>query len=149
MVRQEVEANDTDIVMIDGVEGYNVSLRDDRLNLVETMQALCRYLKNMGVTVILITEHDSMTRQVKATGDGMSYLADNIILLQHLELEGELRKAIGVLKKRTSDYERYLREFSITRNGIKVGEPMDDLRGILTGMPRFRDEFDSVGVENE
>ncbi|WP_435152330.1 hypothetical protein [Haladaptatus sp. DFWS20] len=47
--------------MIDGIEGYIVSLRDDRLNLVETMQSLCRYLKNMGVTVILITEHDSMT----------------------------------------------------------------------------------------
>ncbi|SIQ84476.1 circadian clock protein KaiC [Haladaptatus litoreus] len=140
MVRREVETHETDIVMIDGIEGYNLSLRDDRLNLVETMQALCRYLKSMGVTVILITEHDSMTGQVKATGEGISYLADNIILLQHLELEGELRKAIGVLKKRTSDYERFLREFSITKNGIKVGEPMDNLQGILTGMPRIDDE---------
>ncbi|GAA0245538.1 ATPase domain-containing protein [Haladaptatus pallidirubidus] len=140
MVRREVEAHETDIVMIDGIEGYNVSIRDDRLNLVETMQALCRYLKNMGVTVILITEHDSMTGQVKATGEGISYLADNIIILQHLELEGELRKAIGVLKKRTSDYERFLRKFSITENGIKVGKPMNNLRGMLTGMPQIGGE---------
>lgn len=92
--------------------------------------------------MILVTEHDSMTGQVKATGEGISYLADNIILLQHLELEGELRKAVGVLKKRTSDYERFLREFSITQNGIKVGEPMDNLQGILTGMPRFNDQVE-------
>ncbi len=139
-VRREVENRGTDIVMIDGVEGYNVSLRDDRLNLVETLQALCRYLRNMGVTVILVTEQDSLTGRVEATGEGISYLADNIILLQHLELGGEMRRAIGVLKKRTSDFEHLLREFRITEHGFEVGEPMANVQGVLTGMPRIRGE---------
>lgn len=142
MVRKEVTRNDTDIVMIDGVDGFNVSLRDDRQNLVETMQALTRFLQNMGVTVIIISEHDSMTGEVQATGAGLSYLADNVVLLQHLELRGEIQKAIGVLKKRTSDYERMLREFHITENGVKVGEPMENLQGVLTGTPRIREESD-------
>ncbi len=139
MVRREVETNETDIVMIDGIEGYTLSLRDERQDLVERLQALCRYLKNRGITVILVSEHDSMTGQVKATGKGISYLADNIVLLQHLEVSGEMRKAIGVLKKRTSDYEHLLREFEITENGVKVGEPLENLQGVLTGMPRLDD----------
>ncbi|SEO45886.1 KaiC protein [Halogranum amylolyticum] len=55
--------------------------------------------------------------------------------LRHLERRGEMRKAIGVLKKRTSDYERQLREFSITEHGIAVGESLSGLRDVLTGTP--------------
>jgi circadian clock protein KaiC len=45
--------------------------------------------------------------------------------------------AIGVLKKRMSDFEKTLREFQITRYGIKVGRPLTELRGILTGVPEW------------
>jgi len=57
------------------------------------------------------------------------------VFLRHLELDGELRKAIGVLKKRTSDFERTLRKFEITGHGIEVGEPLTGMRGILSGTP--------------
>nr|WP_255767516.1 hypothetical protein [Haladaptatus halobius] len=51
-VRQEVEANDTSIVMIDGIDGYKLSLRDDdERMLIRKLHTLCRYLKNAGVTV--------------------------------------------------------------------------------------------------
>ena len=60
-----------------------------------------------------------------------------LIFLRYLELDGELRKAIGVLKKRISDFERTLREFTITKYGIKVGEPLTQLRGILSGIPEW------------
>ena len=66
-----------------------------------------------------------------------SYLADNVILLRYLEIHGEIRKAIGVLKKRTSDFGKTMRELTITRYGIKVGKPMTELRGILRGVPEW------------
>jgi circadian clock protein KaiC len=66
-------------------------------------------------------------------------MADNIVFLRYLEMEGELRKAIGVLKKRMSNFERTLREFEITRYGIKVGKPLTNLRGILKGTPEWLD----------
>lgn len=55
----------------------------------------------------------------------------------YLELDGHLHKAIGILKKRVSDFERTLREFKITKYGIKVGEPLTKLRGILNGIPQI------------
>jgi circadian clock protein KaiC len=78
-----------------------------------------------------------VTGEFAATNAGVSYLADNIVFLRHLELHGELRKAIGVLKKRTSHFERTLREFEITEHGLKVGEPLHDLRGVLSGTPEL------------
>ncbi|MFT4881032.1 MAG: circadian clock protein KaiC, partial [Salinirussus sp.] len=85
-------------------------------------------------------ETSAVIGEFRATEDNVSYIADNIIVLRHLELGGELRKAVGVLKKRTSDYERTLREYAITGEGIEVGEPLTGLRGILSGAPEFVDD---------
>ncbi|EFW92988.1 putative circadian clock protein, KaiC [Haladaptatus paucihalophilus DX253] len=140
-VRTDVEENDTSIVMIDGIDGYKLSLRDDDDRvLVRKLHTLCRYLKNMGITVILVDEIDTVTGEFQATEAGISYLADNIVFLRHLEVSGEMRKAIGVLKKRTSDFERMLREFQITEHGLKVGEPLTELSGVLSGSPELARE---------
>ncbi|WP_336360900.1 ATPase domain-containing protein [Haladaptatus sp. ZSTT2] len=136
-VRHEVEVEGTDIVMIDGVAGYKLSLQGEEDELITHLHSLNKYLKNMGVTVILIDEVASVTGEFQATNVGISYLADNIVFFRHLEFEGEMRKVIGVLKMRTSNFERTLREFEITKYGITVGDPLTDLRGILSGSPEW------------
>ncbi len=136
LVRQEVEENNAKIVMIDSTSGYKLSMQGE--DLIRQLHSLCQYLKNMGVTVILVNETHNITGEFSLTEVGISYLADNLIFLRYLELNGELRKAIGVLKKRVSDFERTLREFKITKYGIKVGEPLTQLRGILSGIPQIK-----------
>ncbi|MHB9109848.1 MAG: ATPase domain-containing protein [Armatimonadota bacterium] len=135
MVRAEVEENNARIVMVDSVSGYRLSLRGE--DLTAHLHSLGRYLKNMGVTMLLITEVEHITGEFRITDVGISYLADNVIFLRYLEIAGEIRKAIGVLKKRTSDFEKTLREFVVTRYGVKVGRPLTELRGILRGVPEW------------
>jgi circadian clock protein KaiC len=136
LVRQEVEENNARIVGIDSTSGYKLSIQGG--DLVRQLYALCQYLKNMGITVILINETETIAGgKFKLTEAGISYLADNLIFLPYLELGGQLSKAIGMLKKRISDFERNLREFTITKYGIKVGEPLTQLRGILSGAPSW------------
>ncbi len=139
MVREEVEERDAEIVLVDGIKGYKLALAGEDERLVRRLHALGRYLKNMGVTVIFVDEVGHLTGDFQPTEVGISYLADNIVFLRHVEVEGELRKVIGVLKKRTSDFERTLRRLQITEHGIKVGEPLTNLRGLLTGTPEFAD----------
>jgi circadian clock protein KaiC len=134
-VRQEVEKYSAQIVMIDSMAGYRLSFQQE--NLTNHLHSLCRYLKNMGVATLLINEMEWITGDFRVTELGISYLADNIIFMRYLEIRGELRKAIGVLKKRLSDFEKTLREIEITRYGIKVGEPLTNLRGMLSGNPEF------------
>ncbi|WP_172861721.1 ATPase domain-containing protein [Halopenitus persicus] len=139
-VRTDVEEEDTQIVMIDGINGYDLSIRGDDSELRRKLHSLCRYLKSVGVTVILIDEVSSVTGEFEVTEGGISYIADNIVFLRHIEMNGELRKVIGVLKKRTSDFERTLRNFRITEHGITIGEPLTNLRGILQGTPEWTDD---------
>ncbi|TSD15289.1 recombinase RecA [Haloglomus irregulare] len=140
-VRTDVEANDTELVMIDGTAGYRLSLRDDD-GLTEHLHALCRYLRNVGVTVVLVEEQQRITGEFSTTQENISYLADSVLFLRYLELSGEIRKSVGVLKKRLSGFEPTLRELSIDSDGLEIGEPMTGLRGILTGTPE-RVERDS------
>jgi circadian clock protein KaiC len=135
LVRQEVEQQQARIVMIDSVAGYRLSVRGE--GLTPHLHALCKYLQNMGVAVLLINEIETITGEFHATEIGISYLADTIIFLRYLEMQGELRRIIGVLKKRMTDFEKTLREFQISRYGIKVGGPLSQLRGILTGVPEL------------
>jgi len=142
MVRTEVEERGADLVMVDGIAGYRLTLRGEEGMLLQQLHALGRYLKNMGVTTVFIDETRNITGDFQATVENISYLADNIVFLRHLEVQGQMRKAIGVLKKRTSDFERTIREFRITADGVSVGEPMSGLRGILSGAPELVDGAD-------
>jgi len=139
-VRTEVEQRDTRVVMIDGVRGYKLSMQGEGEDLVRKLHALGRYLKNMGVTVVIVDEIDNVTGEFRATNSGISYLADNVLFLRYLEMQGELRKVAGVLKKRVGDFERTLRKFEITEDGVVVGDPLSGLQGVLQGSPESIDE---------
>ena len=139
-VREDVEKNDASIVMIDSISGYKLAFQNysyTEKEMIDHLHLLAEYLKNMGVTVILINEIKNITGTFRATDVNISYLADNIIFLRYLEMEGKLMKTIGVLKKRLSDFENFMRKFKITQKGIKVGDPLTGLRGILSGTPEF------------
>jgi circadian clock protein KaiC len=137
LVRREVEQRGARIIMIDGIAGYQLTLAGD--DLVVQLHALGRYLKNMGVTVLLLNEVEGITGEFRATELGVSYLCDNLIFLRYLEIDGELRKAVGVLKKRVGDFGKSMRELRITGSGLQVGGPLTGLRGVLTGTPEWVD----------
>lgn len=135
LVRKMVEEQQIKMVMLDSTSGYNLAMKKGKL--VDHLHTLCKYLQKTGVTIILITELASVTGEFKITENGISYLSDNVIFIRYLEMQGELKKAIGVLKKRLSDFEKTLREFEITGDGIKIGAPLKNLRGILRGDPEW------------
>lgn len=137
LLRHKVQEAGARIVMVDSIAGYSLTLRGQDLRA--SLHALAKFLAGQGVTVLLINETEAITGDFRATELGVSYMADNILFLRYLEIKGELRKAIGVLKKRHSDFEKTLREMEITTGGIKVGEPLTNLRGILRGEPEWRE----------
>jgi circadian clock protein KaiC len=137
LVRQEVERQQTRVVMIDSTSGYRISFRGD--DLVADLHALCKYLKNMGVTVLLVNEIEPLTGEFRVTDNGFSYLGDNILFLRYMERhtdsEVELRKSIAVLKKRVTDFEKTMRELEITGAGLAVTKPAGKLGSIISTLP--------------
>lgn len=144
MLHEEVSENDTSLVVIDSIAGYMASI-DTEQHVVQYLHNLVSYLNNMGVTSILTNELTNITGTFSPTEMGVSYLADTIVLMRYIELQGRLRKTISVLKKRLTAHKEQLRELTITPYGLNVGEPLDGLRGVLTGTPTLLEEQHGIG----
>lgn len=130
----EVEQKKASIFMVDTISTYAQFIPDsDRL--LRNLEMICTYLKGCGATLVFNSETSNIIDNITISDLGVSGFADNIIFLRYLEIYGEIRKAIGVLKKRLSNFEKRLREFEITQFGIKVGRPLTGFRGILKGIP--------------
>jgi circadian clock protein KaiC len=70
----------------------------------------------------------------------VTYLADTVIVLRYFEAFGTVKQAIAVVKKRTGAHERTIREFHLSSSGIRIGAPLKDFEGVLTGVPAFTGE---------
>ncbi|MGE3546295.1 MAG: circadian clock protein KaiC, partial [Kofleriaceae bacterium] len=68
----------------------------------------------------------------------VSYLADTVLLLRYFEAEGQVRKAISVVKKRSGAHENLIRELTVSNGRLQVGQPLSGFSGVLTGVPSFR-----------
>ena len=137
-VRKEIEQESTSMVMFDSISGYRLSMRGE--DMVPHLHALCQHLQNNGLTVLLINDVEAITGGFRATEIGISYMADNIVFLRYMEIQGEIHRAVGVLKKRMTSFEKALRKWDITPYGITVGPPMTNLHGILSGIPELTED---------
>jgi len=134
-IRAAVE-NHASIVVIDSLNGYLNAMPGERFLTVQ-LHELLMYLGQQGVATILIAAHHGMIGSAMNTPVDASYLADAVILMRYFESAGEVRQAISVVKKRGSRHERTIREFTLTEDGIHVGAPLREFRGILTGVPVY------------
>ena len=133
-VLRELEAYDADTVLIDGLSGYKLSLQGESQRVVRRLHALTRVLKNRGVAVIITDESSTITGIPHATSTNTSYLADNIIYLTYVEVDGGLERAFGVLKKRLGDFDSRFHRFHIeTGEGLRFDGPFDGITGIMQG----------------
>jgi circadian clock protein KaiC len=123
------------MVVIDSLTGYLNAMSEDQ-HLVLQMHEILTYLNQKGVVTLLLLANHGLIGQI-ATPVDMTYLCDAVMLLRFFESGGRIRRAISVVKKRVGPHEDTIREFSIAGSGISVGEPLDQFRGILTGLPFF------------
>jgi circadian clock protein KaiC len=56
-----------------------------------------------------------------------------------------VHQAISVFKKRTGGHERSIRQLKIESDGIHIGEPLHQFRGIMTGVPQYYGSTDTGG----
>jgi circadian clock protein KaiC len=136
MVRRAVEGEGRRIVMVDSLRGYELAMEEFG-TIVANISNLVTYLNGKGVTTLLINEVGNITGDLKATEFAVSYVADNIILMRYAEYSGRVIKIIACLKKRLGTFQPELRELHINSDGISVSEKLENLRGILTGVPAY------------
>ncbi|MEJ8813679.1 ATPase domain-containing protein [Variovorax ureilyticus] len=133
-IRTSVTDFHATVVVIDSLNGYLNAMPDERFLIVQ-LHELLTFLGQSGVATMLVGAHQGLIgAQMQAPVDA-SYLADAVVLLRYFEAHGEVRQAISVVKKRSGMHERTIRGFSLGSDGIRIGEPLRNFRGILTGVP--------------
>ena len=123
-------------IVIDSLNGYLNAMPEERL-LDIRLHELLSYLAQRGTTTLLTLAQHGMFASTAGSQAEVSYLADSLLVLRFFESMGEVRKAISILKKRSGPHELTIREFQVTNRGIRVGEPLREFQGVLTGVPDY------------
>ncbi len=132
-VRHAVERDGARFVVIDSLNAYMQSMPGEQY-LVLQMHELLTYLNQQGVITLMVLGQQGIIGQAAPAVD-LSYLADSILLLRYFEADGEVRKAVSVMKTRAAAHERTIREVVIGPGGLSVGAPLTGAQGVLSGLP--------------
>lgn len=135
-VRHQVEQEGRRLMIIDSLNGYINAMPEERFLTIQ-LHELLTYLGQQGVTTLLVVAQHGLVGSAMQSPVDVSYLADSVILMRYFELHGRVKKAISVVKKRSGPHEEAIRELRIEPGGIRVGSPLANLRGVLTGVPVF------------
>ncbi|QDI03390.1 MULTISPECIES: ATPase domain-containing protein [Xanthomonas translucens group] len=137
-VRRSVEVDGARVIVIDSLNGYLNAMPDERF-LILQMHELLSYLGQKGVLTILVLAQHGLVGPMETPLD-LSYLSDSVLMLRYFEVDGTVRRALSVVKKRSGQHENTIREFRLSRNGIDVGPPLKGFSGIFSGTPRYSGE---------
>ncbi len=132
-------------LVIDSLVGFEMALapgfRDDfRESLYRMISALTR----AGVTVLSTVEVEDSFTKLQFSHYAISFLTDDIIRLRYVEIDGQLRKVMVVIKMRGGNHSKDIREYVITDEGVVVIQPREtEYARLTTGIP------ESIGQQRE
>jgi circadian clock protein KaiC len=134
-VRKGVEAG-CKFVVIDSLNGYLNAMPGEKY-LFNQLHELSAYLNQQGVITILVLAQHGLLAALEAPVD-LSYLCDMVVNLRYFEVDGAVRQSVAVIKKRSGNHEKSIRELKLEPGrGIRIGAPLKEFHGLLGGTPTF------------
>ena len=132
-VRGRAKNGKSRVVIIDSLNGFLNAMPGEKFLAIQ-LHELLTYLNQLGMaTFMILAQHGLIGKEMESVVD-VSYIADSVLLLRYFEAGGQVKQAISVVKNRSGDHERSIRELRI-KDGIVVGEPLLGFRGVLSGIP--------------
>ena len=121
---------------IDSLSGFELALAPTfREDFRESLYRMVGALTGAGVTVCMTIEVPQSFTDLVFTPNLVSFLADDVIIQRFFELEGQLRKALTVVKMRGSEHSQDICFYDVTERGLTIGDRIVGYSGILTGVP--------------
>ena len=144
MMKKEIEQFKPDRVAIDSISA--LERISNPKGFREFLLTLNTLFKELGITVICTANTANLIGSESITESNISTNTDLIILLRYVEVYGEIKRGLTVLKMRGSRHNKDIREFTIDEKGMHLGQAFRNVVGILAGNPTFVDtnEFDRL-----
>jgi circadian clock protein KaiC len=136
-IRNLVEKHDLKLLIIDSLNGFLNAMPGEQF-LAMQLHELLGFLGQKGVTTLMTVAQRGFVGTNVDTPVDVSYLADTVLLFRYFEAAGEVRQALSVIKKRSGEHERTIRELVMKNGKIFVGSVLTEFDGVLTGAPTYR-----------
>jgi circadian clock protein KaiC len=134
-IRYLVEHQELSLVVIDSMNGFLNAMPHEQF-LAMQLHELFSYLGQQGIASLVTLAQHGFVGVTQAPVD-VSYLADSVLLFRYFERAGGVRQALSVVKKRSGQHERTIRELLFVDGTIKVGPALSQFEGVLSGHPTY------------
>ena len=132
-----ISATGASRVVIDSLSGFELALAPTfREDFRESLHRMVAVLTAQGATVLMVSELEDRYTDLRFSPYGAAFLTDAIIVQRYVELQGELKRVMAVVKVRNSAHSHALCLYDITAEGIVIGAPRPEMEALLTGHPR-------------
>jgi len=135
VIRKKIKDNSVKRLLFDGIENLETALPNS-IQRKNYMAVLLDLFSSMGVTTVITSEISEHFGGVRLTHETLSNVVDNIILLKHVEIEGNMKGILSIMKSRGIKHDTEIREFEITEKGIVVKGSMKGYESVLSGIAR-------------
>jgi circadian clock protein KaiC len=124
-------------LVIDSLVGFEMALAPGfRADFRESLYRMIGALTGAGITILSTVEVEDTFTGLPFSHYTISFLTDDIIRLRYVEIDGQLRKVMVVIKMRGGNHSKDIREYIITDKGVVVIHPRHtDYNGLTTGIP--------------
>jgi circadian clock protein KaiC len=115
-----VEASGAKRIVIDSLPDL-MTTAGDPVRFREWMFSLVQRCTRRGISLMMIVEVPELFELRRISEQGLSHLADNVILLQYVRDGPRLARTVTVLKTRAMHHQPVVRRYEITEHGFKLG----------------------------
>ncbi|WP_108661656.1 circadian clock protein KaiC [Acuticoccus kandeliae] len=134
-MKRDIQAFKPHRVAVDSMSAY------ERVSTAKSFRefviGLTSHIKLLETTGLFTNTTSMLVGGESITETHISTITDTIILLRYVELFGEMRRGLTVLKMRGTWHEKEIREYVIDGSGMHIKTPFKGVTGILSGMPTY------------
>jgi circadian clock protein KaiC len=123
-------------LLIDSLVGFEMALAPGfREDFRESLYRMIAALTRLGVTIVSTVEIEEDFTSMVLSKFTVSFLADDIVRMRYVSINGQFRKMLLVVKMRRSSHSIDMHEYKITDKGVEIGEPLRGYRALTSGIP--------------
>ncbi len=123
-------------LVLDSLAGFEMALAPGfRADFRESLYRMIFALTGVGITILSTLEMEETFEKLAFSSYMISFLTDDILRLRYVEIDGQLRKIMMVLKMRGGAHSNDIREYDISSEGIVLGKRLRDYVHLITGIP--------------
>lgn len=125
-------------LVIDSLVGFEMALAPGyRADFRESLYRMISALTSAGITILSTVEVEDSFTGLPFSHYAISFLTDDIIRMRYVEIDGQLRKVMVVVKMRRGNHSKDIREYVITDQGVVIIQPCrTDYTHLTTGLPK-------------